>query len=98
MLHWDIKVWDLEVLYFVVKELIDKENYNLFIFHLKYYFQPLMNHVNSWKPHIPVQKWWNLATIGRHLQIDPFIKRSGELYLQDHRHVYVFCMFLVSSP
>jgi hypothetical protein len=35
MFHWDINVGDLEVLYFVVKELIDKENYKFFFFALK---------------------------------------------------------------
>jgi hypothetical protein len=49
MIHWDIKVRDLEILYFVVKELINKENYEFF-FHLKYYSQPPMNHENLWKP------------------------------------------------
>jgi hypothetical protein len=32
MLHWDIKVGDLEVLYFVVKELINKENRKVFFY------------------------------------------------------------------
>jgi hypothetical protein len=32
MLHWDIKVGDLEVLYFVVKELIKKENCKVFFY------------------------------------------------------------------
>jgi len=35
MLHWDIKVEDLEVLYFVVKELINKENYKFLFFAFK---------------------------------------------------------------
>jgi hypothetical protein len=57
-----------------------------------------MNHVNSWKPHSPLHKWWNLGAIGLHLQINPLIKGSGDLYLQDHIHVYIFCMFFVSNP
>jgi hypothetical protein len=32
MLHWDIEVGDLEVLYFVVKELINKENCKVFFY------------------------------------------------------------------
>jgi hypothetical protein len=35
MLHWDIKVGDLEVLYFVVEELINKGNYKFFFFSFK---------------------------------------------------------------
>ncbi len=85
-------------MYFVVKELMDKENHKFLFWHLKYNFQPPMNHVNSWKPHSPIQKWWNLGAIGLRLQIDPLVKGNGELYLQDHRHVYVFCMYFVLSP
>lgn len=96
MFHLDIKVGDLEVCTLLSKNLYIRKNISFF-FHFKYYFQPPMNHVNSQKSHILVQRWWNLSAIGQCLQIDPFIKGNGELYLQDHRHVYVFCMFLVSQ-
>jgi len=64
--------------------------------HFQYCSQPPVNHV-SWKSRSPVQKWWNLGVAGLHLQIDPLIKGSGEMYLQDHRQVYVFYMLLISQ-
>ncbi len=96
MLHWDIEVGDLEVLYFVVKELINKENCKVFFMHFQYCSQPPVNHVNSWKSWSPVQKWWNRCVAGLHLQNDPLIKGSGEMYLQDHRQVYVLYMLSIS--